>query len=60
MDLQETMRRGQTEYEQALAHRQAVEARRAEKAALLPPSEKAARAMGLTEEQKRAKILAFM
>lgn len=60
MDLDETIQREQVEFEKAAAQREKVEARKAKKEALRPPSGQAARAAGLSEAEMRARILAFM
>ncbi|KAG8904814.1 hypothetical protein FRB99_001120 [Tulasnella sp. 403] len=60
MSLEETIKREQVEYEKAVAHREKVEARRAQREAMALPSPATARAAGLSEEEMRARILAFM
>ncbi|KAG8906892.1 hypothetical protein FRC00_012267 [Tulasnella sp. 408] len=60
MDLEETIKREQVEFEKAEAQREKVEARKAKKEALRPPSGQAARAAGLSDAEMRARILAFM
>lgn len=60
MDLEETIKREQVEFEKAAVQREKVEARKAKMEALRPPSGQAARAAGLTDAEMRARILAFM
>lgn len=60
MDLEETVRLEQDSLTQAMVLKHAEETRRAQRAALRPPSNAEARAMGLTEEEKKARIMAFM